>query len=169
MATATYLIALGSNRPLSARLTPRRIVEVAMDALDSPPCRLVRTSPIIETAPMGPARRRFANAAAIIETGLRPPELLRHLKSLERRFGRKGSQRWGDRSVDLDIVMWSNGTWRSPTLTIPHIHAHLRDFVLVPAASIAAGWRHPVTGATLAQHLARIKRPKPVDRKPCRN
>lgn len=166
-ATSTYLIALGSNRPLSARLTPHRIVETAISVLDTPPCRLVRASSVIETAPLGPARRRFANAAAMIETHLPPPALLRHLEVLEARFGRRRHRRWGDRTLDLDIIAWSGGRWHSPSLVIPHRESTRRVFVLHPAAQIAPRWPLGKNGESISQSLTRMKRRKPVDPAVC--
>ena len=112
-------------------------------------------SPVIASAPIGAARRIFANAVAQMETDLAPPALLRELKRFERDFGRRPGKTWGDRVLDLDIVLWSGGTWHRPHLTIPHPLFRDRDFVLRPAAQIAPHWRDPVTGRTLRQLAAR--------------
>lgn len=161
MTAATYLLALGSNRPRSATRPPRRLVAEAMAALDAPPCRLLRASPIIATPPLGPARRRFANAAALVETMLSPPALLHHLKRLEEAFGRKRGQRWGDRPLDLDIILWSRGRWTSPGLTVPHRAFRDRDFVLVPLHALAPHWRDPVTGLRVRHLLHRLQKAAP--------
>lgn len=160
MTAATYLVALGSNRPRSARMTPHRLVEAGLAALDEAPCLLRRVAPVIATAPLGPAQRRFANGAALVECPLSPPALLRHLKALEARFGRRPGRRWGDRSLDLDIILWSGGRWTSPGLSVPHRAYRDRAFVLTPLQAIAPNWRDPVTGRSVRQLLHRLKKPR---------
>ncbi|MEZ0243963.1 MAG: 2-amino-4-hydroxy-6-hydroxymethyldihydropteridine diphosphokinase [Sphingomonas sp.] len=149
MVTTSYAIALGSNRP-GRHGTPRREVMAALAALGP-----VAVSPILHTPPLGPSLRRFANAVAIIETGDDPAALLRRLKAIERAFGRRRGRRWGARVIDLDIILWSEGAWASPGLTIPHPQFRVRSFVLDPLARIAAGWRDPLTGLSVRQLRAR--------------
>lgn len=121
-------------------------------------------SPIIQTKAMGAASRRFANAALVLESEYDPPALLAALKRTEREFGRRKGVRWGDRVLDLDIVLWSGGAWRSAGLIIPHKAFAQRRFVLDPAAAIAPRWRDPVTGLSIAQAQARLTRPRPLPR-----
>jgi 2-amino-4-hydroxy-6-hydroxymethyldihydropteridine diphosphokinase len=121
-------------------------------------------SPVMASAPMGAARRRFANAALVLSSDLTPPALLAALKRMEREFGRRPGQRWGDRVLDLDIILWSGGVWRSAGLAIPHPAYTRRAFVLTPARAIAPGWRDPVSGLTLAHHHARLTRRRPLPR-----
>jgi len=121
-------------------------------------------SPVIVTPPMGAARRRFANAALVLESELAPPALLAALKRMEREFGRRRGRRWGDRVLDGDIILWSAGAWRSDGLSIPHPHFAARDFVLAPARAIAPLWRDPASGLTIAQAHARLTRPRPLPR-----
>ena len=64
--------------------------------------------------------------------------MLSMLKAIERDFGRRRGQRWGARVIDLDIILWSGGRWRSPGLIVPHSAYAARDFVLHPLATIAA-------------------------------
>lgn len=119
-------------------------------------------SPVIPTPAMGAASRRFANAALVLESELDPPALLAALKRTEREFGRRRGQRWGDRVLDLDIVLWSGGAWRTKALTIPHKAFAQRRFVLDPACIIAPDWRTPLHGLTLAHTQARLTRPRPL-------
>ncbi|WP_418251576.1 2-amino-4-hydroxy-6-hydroxymethyldihydropteridine diphosphokinase [Erythrobacter neustonensis] len=121
-------------------------------------------SPIIATPAMGAAQRRFANAAAVLESELDPPSLLAACKHTERAFGRRPGQRWGDRVLDLDIVLWSGGVWASKMLTIPHPAFAQRRFVLDPACAIAADWRTRPRGLRLIHHQARLTRPRPLPR-----
>jgi 2-amino-4-hydroxy-6-hydroxymethyldihydropteridine diphosphokinase len=118
-------------------------------------------APVLLTDPVGPSQRRYANSAATVETALDPPEVLALLKRIEREFGRRpGGRRWASRVLDLDIVLWSGGAFAGPGLTVPHALFRTRDFVLAPAARIAAGWRDPVTGLTVRQLHARLTRPR---------
>src|SRR3546814_13363107 len=83
----------------------------------------------------------LANAAALVETGLPPPALLKRLKEIEADFGKRAGQRWGARTLDLDIVLWSGGLWSDRSLTIPHPSFRERNFVLAPLTPIAPRWR----------------------------
>jgi 2-amino-4-hydroxy-6-hydroxymethyldihydropteridine diphosphokinase len=163
--TTTYVIALGSNR-CGRHGSPEREILAALALLEP-----LTVSPILRTPPLGPSIRRFANAAAIIATPLDPPALLRLLKKVERDFGRRTGRRWGPRVLDLDIALWSGGTWppfpatSAPgRLSVPHRALAARAFVLMPLVAIAPGWRDPRTGRTVRQLLALLIRSRPVDR-----
>lgn len=94
-----------------------------------------------------------------------PDQLLVRLKQMERKFGRRpGGQRWGARVLDLDIVLWNGGCWKSPGLTIPHVAFRQRSFVLGPALTIAPLWRDPITGLTLRHLAARLTKPRRAPR-----
>ena len=126
---------------------------------------MLAASPAMLTDPVGPSIRRYANAAAVIETSLEPLALLAALKRIERAFGRRaGGQRWSARVIDLDVVLWSGGPFAAPSLTIPHPLFRERRFVLGPALAIAGQWRDPLTGLTLRQLHARLTRPRPLRR-----
>jgi 2-amino-4-hydroxy-6-hydroxymethyldihydropteridine diphosphokinase len=151
-----YAIALGSNRPHGRYGRPPQVVEAAIARLDQE-FSLFDASPIILNGAHGGAGRDFANAVALVESDLGPPEMLKRLKSIERDFGRRRGRRWGPRVLDLDIVLWSGGKWRSRPLTIPHPQIAKRSFVLQPLAAIAPNWRvdAPLTVRHLAERLAR--------------
>lgn len=157
----SYAIALGSNRMIRGDQPPRAILASAMAHLGNKPCTLIACSSIIETAPVGPSRRRYANAAVVIRTHLDPPALLAHLQAMERQFGRrKHGQRWSARTLDLDIILWSGGIWAGRDLCIPHPAFRTRDFVLKPLNDVAPQWRDPLTRHTIRQLLSRaIRRP----------
>ena len=150
-ATHLYAIAIGSNRPHGRHGRPAAVVEAAIGELDAA-FGLFDASPVVLNAATGGAGRDFANAVALVESALSPPDVLDRLKALERRFGRRSGKRWGPRVLDLDIALWSGGQWRSNGLTIPHQHLVDRSFVLGPLAVIAPGWR--ISGALTARHLA---------------
>ncbi|UUL81488.1 2-amino-4-hydroxy-6-hydroxymethyldihydropteridine diphosphokinase [Sphingomonas qomolangmaensis] len=163
MQEATYLIALGSNR-WSRHGGPRATLAAAVAALPG----VIAAAPIVETAPIGPSRRRFANGAVLLRSDLPPPAMLAALKAIEAGFGRRPGQRWGARVLDLDIILWSGGIFTARSLAIPHVAFRSRSFALAPAAAIAPRWRDPVTGLSLAQLAARLARLRPVDRKRAR-
>lgn len=158
--THVYAIGIGSNRPIR-QLAPRGIVQAAFAALAEPPLRLIAQSHIMASRPLGPSDRIYANAAALIQTTLGPLDLLDHLQAVERRFGRKRYRRWGSRTLDLDILLWSDGKARHKRLTLPHACLRERAFALRPLAAIAPHWRDPVTGLTIAHLTARLLRAHP--------
>lgn len=134
-------------------------------ALEAEGLRVVAAARMVETAPVGPSLRRYANGAAVIETGLAPPDLLALVKRIERCFGRKpGGPRWTARVLDLDLILWSGGPWSGPGLTIPHPLFRERPFVLAPAVQVAPDWRDPITGLTVRQLHARLTRSRAVRR-----
>ena len=149
MPVTSYALALGSNRR-GLHGGPAQSVRAALAAIGG----VVAVSAVIETVPVGPSQRRFANMAAIVETIEAPDALLARLKAIERGFGRRRGQRWGARVIDIDIILWSGGIWASPGLTIPHPAFRLRGFVLRPLAQIAPRWRDPVSGRTIRQLVA---------------
>ncbi|MEO6535125.1 MAG: 2-amino-4-hydroxy-6-hydroxymethyldihydropteridine diphosphokinase [Sphingomicrobium sp.] len=151
MPTHLYAIAIGSNRPHGRHGRPLQVVEAAIAALDQG-FGLFDSSPIILNPAHGPAGRDFANAVALIESHLLPPAMLERLKTIEREFGRRPGKRWGPRVLDLDIVAWSGGRWRSRGLEVPHPLAATRAFVIQPLAAIAPDWR--LAGSLSARQLA---------------
>jgi 2-amino-4-hydroxy-6-hydroxymethyldihydropteridine diphosphokinase len=154
--SGTYLVGLGSNMRVAGLGGPRAVVLAALAALEEAGCRVEAVSRIIDTPPLGPSRRRYANAVARISTQLDPPALLSALQAVEADFGRRRrGQRWRARPLDLDIALWDGGLWVAPELVIPHPHFRERDFVLGPAAQLAPHWRDPASGLTLRQLAAR--------------
>lgn len=158
-ATHLYVIAIGSNRPHGRFGRPPQVVETAIARLDRD-FGLFDASPIVLNRALGDAGRDFANAVALVESDLEPPQMLRALKAIEREFGRRRGRRWAARVLDLDIADWSGGAWRSRALTVPHPAASRRAFVIDPLASIAPSWR--LEGILTARHLAhRLARRRP--------
>jgi 2-amino-4-hydroxy-6-hydroxymethyldihydropteridine diphosphokinase len=154
-----YAIAIGSNQPRSGRLTPRRLVAKAIARLSREPFDAFAVATIRNTAPLGPSRRRYANTAMLVGSRLEPDAMLQRLQHIEHKAGRKRHKIWGARTLDLDIILWSGGCWGSETLTIPHPLFRTRDFVLDPLEQIVGDWRDPVSGRTVRQLRARLKKP----------
>jgi 2-amino-4-hydroxy-6-hydroxymethyldihydropteridine diphosphokinase len=159
-----YALALGSNRRHGRHGAPARVVAGALAALEDAGIRVLRASPVLETPALGPAGRRFANAAALVETALAPPALLATVKAIEARFGRRRGRRWGPRVLDIDLALWSSGRWRTRALTIPHPGLATRLFMLQPLAAVVPGWRDPASGLSVRHLLARARRARAVDR-----
>ncbi|MBV1917041.1 MAG: 2-amino-4-hydroxy-6-hydroxymethyldihydropteridine diphosphokinase [Sphingomonadaceae bacterium] len=161
--THRYLVALGSNVMHQRHGAPNRVIAAAIAALEAEGAIVESCSPTIATAPVGPSRRRFANAAAVLRSPLDPPAMLAQLQMIEASFGRRRrGRRWAARVLDLDIVLWNGGIWACDGLVIPHIDFRNRDFVLRPSAAIASDWRDPVSGQTVRQLHLRLTRPRPV-------
>lgn len=157
-ATHLYAIGIGSNRPHGRHGRPAGVVESAIARLDED-FGLFDASPIVLNPAHGGAGRDFANAVALVESDLEPPDMLSRLKQIEREFGRRAGRRWGPRVLDLDIVLWSGGSFRSRPLNIPHPQLSGRTFVLQPLAAIAPNW---MAGShTTRQMAARLARRAP--------
>lgn len=159
-----YAIGLGSNRRHARFGDPRAVLMAALAALESDDIEAVDASPIIGSDPLGPSRRRYANAVALVASPLSPPEMLERLQQIENSFGRRIGQRWSARTLDLDILLWSGGVWSDAMLTVPHPALTDRDFVLGPLRAIVPDWRHPLRQRSIRQLAACLVRPKPVDR-----
>jgi 2-amino-4-hydroxy-6-hydroxymethyldihydropteridine diphosphokinase len=141
------------------------VVAAAADLIDETLGTVLARSPVIDSAPVGPSQRRYANGALVLKSKLAPQELLAALQWLENQLGRvRRGQRWRARVIDLDIVLWSGGIVADPHLSVPHPLFRQRPFVTGPAAAIAPQWRDPLTGLTLAQLHARLTRRRPLPR-----
>jgi 2-amino-4-hydroxy-6-hydroxymethyldihydropteridine diphosphokinase len=118
-------IALGSNvGDRTAHLAHARARLAAL-----PKTRLVGVSSVEETAPLGPvAQPPYLNQMVLLETGLPPADLLAHCRAIEAERGRERGERWGPRTLDLDIVRYGARIVREPDLMIPHPELANRDF-----------------------------------------
>ena len=144
---------------------PRRVIAAALAELECADVAVLAASPIAASAPLGPSRRTYANAAALVDSSRDPPAMLALLQHIEQRFGRRRrGQRWAARVLDLDLVLWSGGAWNDADLTLPHPAFRDRTFVLGPAMLLAPRWRDPLTGLTLGQLHRRLTRPRPLPR-----
>lgn len=150
------LIGLGAN-VAGPWGEPGETLARAITALDSGPVRLLAASSILKTAPFGVTDQPpFANAVARVESGLSPAELLAHLHAIERQAGRERILRWGPRTLDLDLLDHDGRVEAGPPV-LPHPGIAERVFVLAPIAEIAPDWRHPQSGLSAAELLARLE------------
>ena len=150
---AEALIALGGNVG-----DVRDTLDRAIAALcDGTAVRLVARSSDYRTPPWGVTdQSAFINRSIIVETALLPLDLLNRAHATERRFGRDRSreQRWGPRTLDIDLIDVEGVTLDTPELTLPHPRALERAFVLAPLAEIAPDWR--IAGIRVADALAKL-------------
>ncbi|MCZ7415086.1 MULTISPECIES: 2-amino-4-hydroxy-6-hydroxymethyldihydropteridine diphosphokinase [unclassified Streptomyces] len=125
------VLALGSN--LGNRL---ETLQGAVDALEETPgLRVKAVSPVYETQPWGvdpESQPPYFNAVVLVKTTLPPSSLLERGQAIEEAFQRERSERWGPRTIDVDIVSYQDTVSGDPGLTLPHPRAHERAFVLVP-------------------------------------
>ena len=147
-------IGLGSNLE-----TPRAQVEQALVELAAiPESKLLATSPLYCSAPVGPGEQPdYINAAALLETSLTPLALLDALQAIEQSHQRVRIEHWGPRTLDLDILLLDQQTIDNERLTVPHPYLTQRNFVLYPLADIAPELRLP-DGTSLQQLIAQCPR-----------
>jgi 2-amino-4-hydroxy-6-hydroxymethyldihydropteridine diphosphokinase len=156
LAHGKVVVGLGANCP-GAWGSPVETIAQALGEIERLKIAVLAVSPLYATAAVGNARQPpYVNAVAVLDTHLSPDALLRVLKEIERRSGRRGGRPWGPRSLDIDIIDYKGlvkhwrgvrGEFARPgprPLVLPHPLAHRRPFVLRPLLDIAPNWRHPV-------------------------
>ncbi len=130
-------IAIGSNLGDKISNCRRAIDEIAGF------CEIVKVSSLYETEPVGNEDQpNFINSVAEIRTDLSPHELLAYLNRIEEKLGRVRSEKWGPRTIDLDIIFYGDQIIKDDNLIIPHPRAHLRRFVLESICEIAPEFIH---------------------------
>ena len=151
------ILGLGANIGDPERAFRRAVESLARDH------RLVASSRLYRTRPVGPEQPDFVNAAVLFDPRCPLIEFFDLCQRLEMEAGRKRlhEDRWGPRPLDLDHCIAHDVIHRSPRLTLPHPRLHERVFALAPAAEVAPDWVHPLIGRTLADlaHEAEQKDP----------
>lgn len=147
-------ISFGSN------IEPREqyLTEAMEKLLSNPAIRNLVVSDYIETEPYGFVEQdKFLNGAAVFETLLQPQELLEQLHIIENEAGRERTQRWGPRTLDLDIALYGDIQINTKDLIVPHLDMANRGFVLEPLCQIAPGMVHPIYDMTVYDMLQRLR------------
>lgn len=130
--TITTYIGLGSNLGDS-----RQILSEAITKLKT--LGMVKVSRLYQSPPMGPQDQpNYLNAVAELNTDLAPLDLLDHLQRFEQEAGRVRLRRWGERTLDLDLLIYGNEKIHNERLTVPHIGILQRDFVVIPLLDLDA-------------------------------
>jgi 2-amino-4-hydroxy-6-hydroxymethyldihydropteridine diphosphokinase len=150
-------VGLGSNLD-----SPLQQVLMGLEALAQlPQCRLVSASSLYRSAPVGPADQPdYVNAVALLETTLHPLDLLERLQRIEDAHGRVRQERWGPRTLDLDLLLVDNQVIDHPRLQVPHPEIPNRPFVLEPLYELWPEGQLP-DGRLLSHLLKACQEPPP--------
>jgi len=143
-------IGMGSNLA-----DPAEQLRNAIDALAQlPHTKLVGVSAFYQSDSLLPGQPRYTNAVAALDSNLAPLELLDALQAIENEQGRERLERWGPRTLDLDIVLFGDRLIDEPRLKVPHYHLQERAFVLYPLAELAPADLRLADGRNLQDLLA---------------
>jgi len=120
---------------------PIKQLQQALDSLSlAPKTRITKTAAVYRSAPMGPQDQPdFYNTCAALDTQLSAHELLSELQNIERAMGRIKRRHWGERCIDLDLLLYDQQRHNCPILTLPHPGIGERDFVLAPLIELTGG------------------------------
>lgn len=143
-------IGLGSNLGDRAAYLQRALRELE----HLPQISVNKISSVYETEPVGvKGQPKFLNMVAELETHLRPDDLIRELKEIERLVGRTNSEHWGPREIDLDLLYYGGEMLNETSLHVPHPEISNRRFVLVPLKEIAAEFQDPLRHLSVEELL----------------
>jgi len=150
MSVVTAYIGVGANL-----CDPKAQVMRAFEAMAAlPDSQLLRASSLYQSKPMGPQDQPdYINAVVALRTALPPLELLDALQQIEQQQGRERKRHWGERTLDLDILLYGEQVISHPRLIVPHYGMQQREFVLLPLAEIAASLILPC-GTPLVEFVA---------------
>jgi 2-amino-4-hydroxy-6-hydroxymethyldihydropteridine diphosphokinase len=152
------LVGVGSNLSDERHGAPIDVCRAALERIEGPDLRIEARSRWYRTAPVPVSDQPwFVNAVVAVRTALPPAGLLALLHEVEAEFGRVRRLRNEARVLDLDLLAYGDLVSQGGAgPVLPHPRLHERAFVLLPLADVAPGWRHPVTGAGLAEMTARL-------------
>jgi 2-amino-4-hydroxy-6-hydroxymethyldihydropteridine diphosphokinase len=140
-------------------------LEKAAKALENSCGNILKTSHVYETEAWGSGTREsFLNQALVLETPMKAAELMQALLDIEEKLGRIRTEKYGPRTIDLDILLFNNEIIRQENLVIPHPELHNRRFALECLYDIAPGKTHPVFQKTIAELLSLTNDPLKVNK-----
>ncbi len=161
----TAYLALGSN--IGDRMA---FLAQAQDMLSkNSKIKVIQTSKIYETEPWPrnelidghphseEGQKWFLNQAMQIETSLSPQKLTKIVREIEKKAGRSKHEHWGDREIDIDVLLYGNQIIDTPELQIPHRHMQDRQFVLTPLVEIAPDLKDPISDHKFSSMLEKVK------------
>ncbi|MGK7943837.1 MAG: 2-amino-4-hydroxy-6-hydroxymethyldihydropteridine diphosphokinase [Microcystaceae cyanobacterium] len=152
MTSVSCAIALGSNLGDS-----RQNLEKSLILLDQNPHITVNAhSSWYQTKAVGPPQPDYLNGCALLTVSLSPHQLMSTLLDIEKQFHRVRRQKWGPRTLDLDLLLYKDLVLETPDLIIPHPRMNERAFVLVPLVEIAPCWVEPISQQTVQQLIQQI-------------
>jgi len=126
---------------------------------------LMACSSLYQTAAIGPGvQADYLNAAVVVATDLPADRLLQQMHVIEAQFGRERSERWGARTLDLDLLAYGDCCCDDDHLQLPHPRMAERLFVLLPLLEVASDWMHPRLGLSVAQMASALRASPPVAR-----
>jgi 2-amino-4-hydroxy-6-hydroxymethyldihydropteridine diphosphokinase len=151
--TVTVYIGLGAN--LGNR---QENIQLACDKLSGlPQTKITAVSSTIETEPLGPIKQeKFLNAVAELQTDMSAGELLTKLLEIENAMARDRKQKWGPRTIDLDLLLYGDKIINSKDLNVPHSQMHLRSFVLKGLCELNPEIIHPELGVPVSELAGRL-------------
>jgi 2-amino-4-hydroxy-6-hydroxymethyldihydropteridine diphosphokinase len=120
--------------------------------------KLIKSSSRYQTAAWGKTDQPdFINQVLKLETSLRPLEVLKTILGIERKLGRERTEKWGSRTIDIDILFYDQEVVASSELTIPHPYLQQRAFTLIPLAELEPDFVHPVFKKTVSELLDELE------------
>ena len=158
----TAYLGLGSN--LDDRVALLRGARQALQK--NPAVTVMASSPLYETAAVGgpDGQPPYLNAVLKIETVLGPEKLLQSCQQIEKEFGRQRNEKWGPRTLDIDILLYTSILRMDPDLILPHPRMHERAFVLCPLVDLNPEIIHPVVYKTVSELLFNLDATEGVQR-----
>ena len=154
-------LSLGSNKGEREEYLKNALLALESNSKVS----IIATSSIYETKPYGDIpQKNYFNGAVLIETEYSPNEIYLLIKKIEKEVGRTDSVRWGEREIDIDIILIDSLIFENKNITIPHKEYDLRDFVLIPICEIDPKVIDPKTGVKLADRIKSLNKKYIIDK-----
>ena len=149
----TVYIQLGSNIKRRKSFITRSIQQIEKNIGE-----IIATSSVFETTPWGSENQNnFLNSVIKIKTPFDAFNVLRKSQKIENNLGRKRIKKWGERTIDIDILFYNNDIINTENLNIPHPLMHQRKFVLIPLSEIASNYIHPILKKNVSDLLSECK------------